>query len=173
MSLMLNEKFAPVLAAAAVALVGVLAAAQSQPPQRPTRDTPAQQNQQTAAATGSISGRVLGADNGRPVRRARISINAPDLSGGRAVLTDDSGAYEFSGLPASRYSVNASKTGYIGLSFGQRRPMLGGTPLQLADGQQLKGIDFRLPRGSVISGHVFDENGDPMPGTMVRVMMYQ
>ena len=32
---------------------------------------------------------------------------------------------------------------------------------------------MRLPRGSVISGHVFDENGEPMPGAMVRVMMYR
>ena len=32
---------------------------------------------------------------------------------------------------------------------------------------------MRLPRGSVISGHVFDENSEPMPGTMVRVMMYR
>src|SRR5436309_1431640 len=126
---MLLRQFTPVIAATAVTLVGVLTAAQTQPsPQRPTRDTPAQQNQQIIAPRASLSGRVVGADNGRPVRRARISINAPELAGGRAVLTDDAGAYEFTGLPASRYTVNASKTGYVSLSFGQRRPMLAGTP---------------------------------------------
>src|SRR6185503_1762361 len=30
-----------------------------------------------------------------------------------------------------------------------------------------------LPRGSVIAGHVSDEDGDPMPGANVRVMRYQ
>src|SRR4029077_8737127 len=53
------------------------------------------------------------------------------------------------------------------------RPLQAGTPLQLADGQQLGGIDFRLPRGSVIAGHVMDESGDPMPGISVQVMRYQ
>src|SRR5262249_3359767 len=58
-------------------------------------------------------------------------------------------------------------------SYGQRRPLQAGTPLQLADAQQLSGIDFRLPRGSVIAGHVMDETGDPMPGIGVQVMRYQ
>jgi hypothetical protein len=48
-----------------------------------------------------------------------------------------------------------------------------GTPLQLSNTQQLKGIDLRLPRGSVISGHVFDENGEPAPGTSVQVLQYR
>ena len=43
----------------------------------------------------------------------------------------------------------------------------------MAEGQELKGLEMRLPLGSVISGHVFDETGEPMPGTMVRVMMYR
>src|SRR5205085_10328036 len=42
-----------------------------------------------------------------------------------------------------------------------------------ADGQQLKGIDFVLPRGSVISGTLLDEDGDAMPGVNVRVLRYQ
>src|SRR2546427_285432 len=39
--------------------------------------------------------------------------------------------------------------------------------------QKLKGVDFRLPRGSVIAGTIVDEVGDPMPGVTVRVMRYQ
>ena len=37
----------------------------------------------------------------------------------------------------------------------------------------MKGIEFRLPRGGVVAGHVFDEDGEPMPGAVVRVMRYQ
>jgi protocatechuate 3,4-dioxygenase beta subunit len=172
---MMDGRLSILVSGVAVVVAGVVAAGQAQgPPQRPARDTSAQQNQSAApAASGKISGRVLGSDNGRPVRRARVAINAPDLQGGRAMLTDDSGVFSFTDLPASRYTVFVSKSGYVSLSYGQRRPLQAGTPLQLADAQDLKGIDFRLPRGSVISGHVLDENGDPMPGTMVRVMMYQ
>src|SRR5256885_12340692 len=46
-------------------------------------------------------------------------------------------------------------------------------PLSCAVGQQLKGAAFQLPRGSVIAGRVLDEDGEAMPGVMVRVMRYQ
>src|SRR4029453_17502699 len=103
----------------------------------------------------------------------RAFITAPELPQGRGILTDESGAFEFTGLPAGRYTVTASKTGFINLSYGQRRPLQAGTPLQLEDGQQLKGIDFRLPRGSAIAGRIADENGDPLPGTLVQAMRFQ
>jgi hypothetical protein len=139
--------------------------------QQPARDTPAQTT--VPAPAGRLSGRVLAADNGRPVKRARVFISAAELPGGRGMLTDDTGAFDFPELPSGRYTLTAAKSGFIGLSYGQRRPLQAGTPLQLADGQQLRGIDFRLPRGGVLSGHVFDEDGDAMPGAMVRVMRYQ
>jgi len=120
-----------------------------------------------------MSGRVIAGDTGRPIKRARVFLNAAELPGGRGTLTDDMGAFDFSDLPAGRYTVNASKSGYIQLSFGQRRPLQSGTPIQLRDGQQLKGIDFALPKGGVISGRVTDETGDTMPGVMVQILRYQ
>jgi hypothetical protein len=116
---------------------------------------------------------VLAADNGRPVKRARVFVSAAELPGGRGMLTDDAGTFDLTELPAGRYTLTVSKSGFVSLSYGQRRPLQAGTPLQLGDGQQLKGIEFQLPRGSVISGHVLDEDGDAMPGVMVRVMRYQ
>jgi hypothetical protein len=138
------------------------------PPQQPTRDTPAQ-----PTPTGRITGRVVAGDNGRPVKRARVFVTAAELQGGRGMLTDDAGAFDLTELPAGRYTLTVSKSGFVSLSYGQRRPLQAGTPLQLADGQQLKNIDFQLPRGSVIGGHVLDEDGDAVPGVMVRVMRYQ
>lgn len=113
------------------------------------------------------------ADTGRPVKRARIFVTAAELPEGRGMLTDDTGIFDLTELPAGRYSISVSKAGFVSLSYGQRRPLQAGTPLQLADGQQMKGVDFSLPRGSVVAGRVFDEDGDPMPGANVRVMRYQ
>ena len=140
---------------------------------QPARDTPAQPKNVPPPPAGRISGRVLAADNGRPVKRARVFASAVELPGGRGMLTDDSGVFDLTELPAGRYTLSVSKSGFVALSYGQRRPLQAGTPLQLADGQQLKGIEFQLPRGSVISGHVLDEDGDAMPGVMVRIMRYQ
>jgi hypothetical protein len=141
--------------------------------QQPARDTPAQPKDAPPPPAGRIGGRVLASDNGRPVKRARVFASAAELPGGRGMLTDDAGAFDLTELPAGRYTLTVSKSGFVSLSYGQRRPLQAGTPLQLADGQQLKGIQFQLPRGSVISGHVLDEDGDAMPGVMVRVMRYQ
>jgi hypothetical protein len=141
--------------------------------QQPARDTPAQSKDAPPPPAGRIVGRVVAADNGRPVKRARVFASAAELPGGRGMLTDDSGVFDLTELPAGRYTLTVSKSGFVALSYGQRRPLQAGTPLQLADGQQMKGIEFQLPRGSVISGHVLDEDGDAMPGVMVRVMRYQ
>src|SRR5262245_5239750 len=161
-----------------ITLTIAVGAQQPQPsrpgPQQPARDTSAQQAKDAPPTpTGTIVGRVLAADNGRPVKRARVFASAAELPGGRGALTDDSGVFELTELPAGRYSVTVSKSGFVSLSYGQRRPLQSGTPLQLADGQQLKAVDFRLPRGSAIAGRILDEDGDAMPGVMVRVMRYQ
>src|SRR6266508_365295 len=146
----------------------------SRPGQQPARDTPAQQPKDAVPApTGRITGRVMAADNGRAVKRARVFVNGAELPGGRGVLTDDSGVFDLTELPAGRYTLTVSKSGFVSLAYGQRRPLQAGTPLQLGDGQQLKGIEFRLPRGGVIAGRVLDEDGEPVPGAMVRVMRYQ
>jgi len=163
---------AAVLGWAWVALAQTPQAPQSQ---QPARDRPAQQQQQqaTPAPSAVITGRVVTADNGRPVKRARVAVSARELPEGRATLTDDSGVYEITELPAGRYTLTVAKSGFISLSYGQRRPLQSGTPLQLGDGQQLKGVDFRLPRGGVIAGRIFDEDGEGLPGASVRVMRYQ
>ena len=88
---------------------------QGQRPQQPARDTPAQPS--APAPSGRISGRVVTADTGRPVKRARVFLNAAELpGGGRGMLTDDSGLYEITDLPAGRYTLNVSKSGFVSLS---------------------------------------------------------
>src|SRR5262245_39300411 len=101
--------------------------------ERPSRDTAGQKPAETQPPKGRISGRVGAADTGRPVRRARVALVAPQLPDGRGVLTDDNGAFELLELPEGRYALTVSKTGFVSLSYGQRRPLQPGTPIQLAD----------------------------------------
>jgi Carboxypeptidase regulatory-like domain len=152
------------LLAAGVAVVTLPASAQ-----QPPRDT----SVQPVLPTGRITGRVVAADNGRPLKRARVLVSSSDLPGGRAALTDESGVFDITELPAGRYTIQVSKTGFVSLSYGQRRPLQAGTPLQLGNGQQLRGVDFQLPRGSAVAGRIFDEDGEPMPGVSVSVSRYE
>jgi hypothetical protein len=153
----------------ALGVVAASSTATAQAPRTTPRDTPAQQVT-TPQPNATISGRVLVGDSGHPLRRVRVIARAPELPEGRGALTDDGGLFELTGLPAGRYTLTASKTGFVTLSFGQRRPLQPGTPLQLREGERVGPVEFRLPRGSVIAGHVFDEGGEPVPGAIVRVL---
>jgi hypothetical protein len=123
--------------------------------------------------TGQIAGRVISADTAQALRRARVVLTSSAVPDGRTILTDDNGAFAFAGLPSGWYMIIASKTGFVSVTYGQSRPMQAGTPLRLGEGQELSNMEFRLPRGSVISGHVYDANGDPMRRATVQVIHYE
>jgi hypothetical protein len=127
-----------------------------------------------ARGIGVIRGRVVAADSGRPLRRARITITAPELGqsqeGRRTATTNLEGRFEFKDLPAARYRVSVTRGGYLPLDYGQRRPGELGRPLQLAEGQVLEQLDFALPRMGVISGRITDENGEPIEGVSVYTL---
>jgi hypothetical protein len=88
---------------------------------QPARDTSARPADTQPLPTGRISGRVVAGDTGRPVKRARVFVNAAELQGGRGALTDETGVFDFTELPAGRYTVTVSKSGFVSLSYGQRR----------------------------------------------------
>ena len=100
-----------------------------------------------AAATAILRGRVVAADSGQPLRRAQIHIMAMEGRFPRTTTTDASGRYEFTELPGARYTVMASKGGYVQLSYGQTRSLGAGKPVEILDGRTVEDIDFALPPG--------------------------
>jgi hypothetical protein len=169
---MLRLRMAVGVIAATLTAAAVVSGFSQPARQPPPRDTSARPQADVRASTGRITGRVLDGVTGRPMKRARVTANAPGTAN-RAVQTDEAGVFDFPGLPAGRYNLSVQKSGYVGLSYGQRRPLQPGTPIQLEEGQHFKDIEFRMPRGSVISGSISDEVGDPMPGITVRLMRFQ
>ncbi len=139
------------------------------PAQTPARDT---QTQAQKPSTGVISGVVIVEGLGTPVRRARISLTAPELRGGRTTITNDQGQFSFTALPAGRFQVTASKAGYVDIPFGAKKAGRPGTPIQLADGGKMEKANINLPKGSVLTGVVVDDNGEPTPRTQVRAFRY-
>jgi hypothetical protein len=104
---------------------------------------------------------------GRPLRRAQVRAQAPELKGGRTASTDTEGYYELTELPAGRYTLRVSRSGYVSLAFGQRYPGELNVPVRLGSGETLENINFALPRGGVIAGRIVDEIGDPIAGVSV------
>ena len=147
-----------------------VATPQPQAPRLPPRDaaglTP------PASGTGRIRGRVLQAGTGTPIRRAQVTLTG-EQSVQRLVTTDGNGRYEFSDLPAGRFTISAAKGGYLTLQYGQRRPFEPGRPVTLTDAQILGQVDLTLPRAGVISGRVIDRFGEPAVGADIVVERYQ
>ena len=134
---------------------------------------PPRDNASMPTGTARITGRVVVADTGTPIRRAQISLNSRDAGFNRTVTTDTDGRYELAGLPAGRYRLYVSRAGFVALEYGQARPFEAGKPLDLVAGQALEKIDFSLPRGSAITGRITDEFGDPITDVQVEALRYQ
>ena len=73
---------------------------------------------------------------------------------------------------AGRWTIAASKGGFVTQQFGQRHPFESVEPVDLAEGQRVT-ANFTLSRGSVITGRVSDEFGDPITGARVQVLRSQ
>ena len=132
---------------------------------------PARDRMPAQTGTAMIRGRILAADNGRPLRRARITLTAPELgTENRTTSTNPDGRYEIKDLPAGRYSMTVARSGYLTLRYGQRRPLEQGKPLQISDKQLVDSVDFSLPRMSLITGHITDEVNEPISGVQVWAM---
>lgn len=123
--------------------------------------------------TARLSGRVISAETGKPLRRAVVRVMAAEVREPRSVSTEPDGRWEIKDLPAGKYMVTAQKGGYVPVSYGQRRPFEQGKPVELADGQVVDKLEIALPKGGVISGRIADEFGEPLSGARVSVMRHR
>ena len=124
-------------------------------------------------SSARIRGRVIAVTTGRPLLLATVTLSGGNPYAQRTVKTDSNGSYEIANLPAGRYSFAASRAGYLEQNFDQPNPLARFRLLELTDGEQLDGMDFRLHRGAVITGVITDETGDPLPDASVQVMREQ
>jgi hypothetical protein len=119
-----------------------------------------------------IRGQVVAADSGTPIRRAQVRVSGVGMRDSRLATTDAQGRFELRELAAGRYTLTASKGGFVTLQYGQRRPAESGTPLEVGDAQILDRLIVALPRGSVIAGRITDEFGEPVVNAAVSAWRY-
>jgi uncharacterized protein (DUF2141 family) len=138
--------------------------------QAPARDLPVNR---TVPGTASIAGIVLADDtDARPLRRVRVFLNSSDDEVARTTISDDAGRFVFDGLRAGRYTLGATKEGYVTVNYGARRTEGAGAAVALAEGQAFADMTLRLPRGAVITGVLLDPDGQPIPGVSMRALRY-
>ena len=140
----------------------------------PTRDSQAREK----PAAARLSGRVVAADTGRPLRGAIVHIvptsaRNPNERQGLWVPTDAEGRWALGDLQPGGFTVSVEKGGYLTLHYGQKRPFEPGKTIALTAGQSFDNADVVLPRAGVISGKLVDEFGDPVTGALIRALRYR
>ena len=139
----------------------------------PIRDpAPRGKSPQPPTGSASISGTVVALSSDEPLADATVAIYAPVFPDGRtSTATDQRGRFQFTNLPAGRYTVGASKTGFVNFTHGQRQHGHGGRAIPLRDGEH-RDIRLPLPRPSVITGMVVDARGGPAANASVRAFRF-
>ena len=70
--------------------------------------------QQTATVPARLSGIVVTTEMPpQPVRRAIVSLSGGDRALGHHTINDDEGRFEFTALPAGRYTLSAARPTYV------------------------------------------------------------
>jgi hypothetical protein len=111
-----------------------------------------------------VSGRVVTDADGTPLASSRVALipeHQRRESQVYAAISDSSGRFTISDVPAGRYRFLATHTGYVDQHYQSSGDDTGAI-LALQAGQELKDVLFRLTLAAVLTGRVNDEDGEPM-----------
>lgn len=147
-----------------------------------------QQTQQTVTEKpGRVSGKVLNAITGEPVRKATVTMQPAGggqqqggppgfggggMRGGLSAATDNAGAFVFESVTPGRYRVSGEKTGFIRSTFGGRGGGIGSEVI-VSTGSDKADVVVRMTPQGIVSGRILDEDGEPMEGVSVSLMRPQ
>jgi protocatechuate 3,4-dioxygenase beta subunit len=115
-----------------------------------------------------IAGTVVSTTTGAPLSQVRISV-AETRARGKVIsmITAEDGHFEFSPLRAAKYSLQGAKRGYISAGYEQHEQYT--TGIVTGPEYSTENLVLRLTPMALITGHVFDESGDPARSAQVTL----
>ncbi|MGA8540950.1 MAG: carboxypeptidase regulatory-like domain-containing protein [Terriglobales bacterium] len=125
------------------------------------------QEPQAATKASSIAGTVVKEPGSEPLKKALVQVVAENQQEGAnyTASTDADGHFRVENVPPGRYSIFIERTGFIGVN--ERGLKTDTNVVTVQDGQSIEGLLFRMLPTAIITGHVTDEDGDPMSGVNV------
>jgi protocatechuate 3,4-dioxygenase beta subunit len=115
-----------------------------------------------------IAGTIVSASEGHPLSRARVSLqDVKDRQNQIFMITGDDGHFEFANLHSGKYSLVGAKRGYITAAYDEHE--LFSTAIVTGAGVDTENLTLRLVPTAVLTGHVFDEFGEPVRAASVTL----
>jgi hypothetical protein len=111
-------------------------------------------------ASCSVSGSVLNAVNSEPLKKVQLTLSNTVSESSYTATTDGAGTFCLVAAEAGTYELVIQKRGFVQT----------GQTLTLSAGQSTTGKTVRLAPQGVITGHVIDREGDPIPGVTVQAI---
>ncbi len=118
-----------------------------------------------------VEGVVVKSTTGEGVKRATVQLTP--LGGNQqaySTLTESNGYFIIRDIAPGRYAIHASSNGYRPQASGKGRGNNQARILDLEPGKNVSGIAFRLLPPGVITGTVYDEDGEPVTSAQVQAL---
>jgi hypothetical protein len=132
---------------------------------------PPSNNNHADDQTCTVSGIVIRAQDSAPLKNATVHLaNDADREHRIATKTSADGHFELKNVPPGQYKLRVSRNGYVTQELNQKKPGDPGATFTLRAAQRTTDLVFKLARAAVISGKVFDEDGEAMVGASVRAV---
>jgi protocatechuate 3,4-dioxygenase beta subunit len=124
----------------------------------------------------SITGRVVSAATGAPLKKAEVWIElfSPDPArehrdSSPKTVTDAEGHFTLAGVEPGDYHLLVQRAGYLDQGYGAAAPQVIGPPVSVGPGETLRDLTVKLTPQSLLYGKVVDEDGDAVPGAQLQV----
>ncbi len=135
---------------------------------------------QSDAANALVSGKVVDALTGKPLRGAKLTLidmwpmisNAPLPPPLASVAADAEGKFLFERVPPGTYLLSADCPGYARSPYHPDGPRARGIPFGLEAGQRLDSLTLRMNPNASVSGRIRSPEGQALADVFVSLVQY-
>ncbi len=123
---------------------------------------------------GHITGKVTNEVTGEPLKKVTVEAYSTEGQDSASIttMTDASGLFHIDEMEPGKYTLHASRNGYVRRSYGDTSGRGNGTVLSIGPGGTVE-ANFKLTPQSVVTGRIVDEDGEPLANVQLSLSRYQ